>query len=90
LPKNKVEAPKRELTKRQLTHHQRQNRIQRFTLWGGIAIIVAVLALVGTGLFMEKVKPNQQVVFKVGNTSYNLGYFVNALDYYGQANFSYF
>jgi hypothetical protein len=90
LPKKKVEAPKRELTKRQLTHHQRQSRIQRFTLWGGIAILVAVAALIGTGLFLNNVKPNQQVVFKVGNTSYNMGYFIDAVDYYGPINYSYF
>lgn len=90
MPKKKVEAPKRELTKRQLTHHQRQSRIQRFTLWGGIAILIAVAALIGTGLFLNNVKPNRQVVFKVGNNSYNMGYFVDAVDYYGQVNYSYF
>ena len=90
MPKKKSDAPKRELTKRQLTHHQRQNRIQRYTLWGGIAIIVAVIALVGTGTYLDKVKPNQQTVFKVENTSYNMGYFIDAIDYYGQSNFSYF
>jgi parvulin-like peptidyl-prolyl isomerase len=90
LPKKPVQAPKRELTKRQLTHWQRENRIQRFTLWGGIAVIVAVLALVGVGLYMDKVKPNQETVIKVGNTSYNMGYFIDALDYYGRANFSTF
>jgi parvulin-like peptidyl-prolyl isomerase len=90
LPKKKVEAPKRELSKRQLTHWQRESRIQRFTLWGGIAIIIIVLALVGTGLFLNKIKPNQQAVFKVGDTTYNMGYYVDAVDYYGQLNYAYF
>jgi parvulin-like peptidyl-prolyl isomerase len=90
LAKKKVEAPKHEFTKRQLTHRQRESRIQRFTLWGGIAIIIIVLALVGTGLFLNKVKPNQQVVFKVGDTSYNMGYYIDSIDYYGQANYPYF
>jgi parvulin-like peptidyl-prolyl isomerase len=93
LPKKNIESPKHELTKRQLTHRQRETRIQRFTLWGGLVIIIAVLALVGTGVYMNKVKPNQQVVFKVEGKSYDIAYFVDAINYYsqtGQTNFAYF
>ena len=88
MPKKPVESPKRELTKRQLTHWQRENRIQRYTVWGGIAVIVVVFILVGIGIFMYKIKPSQETVIKVGNTGYNMGYFVDSLDYYGRLNYS--
>lgn len=53
------------MTRRQLTHWQRENRMQRFTLIGGIIVVVAILAVVGTGLFMNKYKPLNAVVLKV-------------------------
>ncbi len=72
-----------------MTSWQRQHRIQRFTLLGGIIILVAVVALIATGLYLDKLKPNQQIVFKVGDTSYNMRYYLDAVDYYGPMNYSY-
>lgn len=97
MPKKKTERPQREVTKRQLTHWQRESRLQRFTMIGGIVIIVAILAVVGTGLFMNKFKPLHEVIVKVETTQkagetatptvvttqYDMDYFINSMVYYG-------
>ncbi len=89
MPKKKLETPKREMTKRQLSHWQKQNKIQRFTLWGGIAVIVIVVALIATGIYLNKFKPFQATVLAVGDKTYSLGYYCDALQYYADANFIY-
>ena len=102
MPKKKTERPQREVTKRQLTHWQRESRLQRFTLIGGIIVVVAILAVVGTGLFMNKFKPLHEVVVKVEtsqkvgsaatpvvvNTEYDMDYFISTLMYYGNGYYS--
>jgi parvulin-like peptidyl-prolyl isomerase len=87
LPKKKNTKPQREMTRRQLTHWQRESRIQRFTLFGGILVIVAVLIVVGTGVFFNKLAPARAVVVKAGNTEFSYSYYVDALSYYGKANY---
>jgi hypothetical protein len=83
LPNNN-EKPKREMTRRQLSHHQKESRIQRFAMLGGIIVIVAVLVIVGTGLYMNQFKPLNAEAIKVGNTEYNMDYYINMLAYYGK------
>jgi parvulin-like peptidyl-prolyl isomerase len=82
LPK-KTNQPKREMTRRQLSHHQRESRIQRFVLILGAAVVVIVVAVVGWGIYQSKFRPFQQTVFKVGSTEYSMDYYINMLAYYG-------
>jgi hypothetical protein len=85
LPKKKIEKPQHEMTKRQMTHWQKESRLQRFTLIGGIVIVLAILIVVGTGLYMNKYKPLHEVVIKVGDTEYSMDYYVNMLALYGSS-----
>ena len=85
MPKKKVNQPQREMTKRQLSHWQRENRRQRIILLSGIILIVAILAVVGTGLFMNQYKPYHVTVVKVGDTEYSMDYYINMLAYTGIA-----
>jgi parvulin-like peptidyl-prolyl isomerase len=85
LPKKKIEKPQREMTKRQLSHWQKESRLQRFTMIGGIIIILAILIVVGTGLYMNKYRPFHEVVIKVGDTEYTMDYYINMLAFYGTA-----
>ncbi len=71
------------MTKRQLSHWQRETRIQRFAMLGGLIVIVAVLVVVGTGLYLNQFKPLREVVIKVDNTDYTMDYYINMLSYYG-------
>ncbi len=76
------------MTKRQLTHWQRESRLQRFTVIGGIIIIVAVLAVIGSGIFLNKYAPYREIVIKAGDKEYNLGYYIDALSFYSKATYS--
>jgi len=51
LANQKVEKPKREVTKRQLSHWQQQKKRQRIILGLGIFIVVVVLGVLGAGWF---------------------------------------
>jgi parvulin-like peptidyl-prolyl isomerase len=82
LPKKTVQ-PKREMTRRQLSHWQRESRIQRIALMAGVLVIVAIVAIVSFGIYANKFKPFREVVIKVGNTQYNMDYYINMLAYYG-------
>jgi len=82
------------MTRRQLTHWQRESRLQRFTIIGGILILLVVVVLVGTGVFTSKVAPMRETVLKITNTDaadteYSFAYYEDALSYIGASNFTY-
>lgn len=79
----KSDRPKREMTKRQLSHWQRENRIQRIAMLAGAVVILAVLVMVGTGIYLGRYKPLNAVVIKVGDKEYNLDYYIDMLVLYG-------
>jgi len=82
LAKKKLEKPKRELTRRQLSHWQRQRRRQRIILGFGALIIVSVLGLVGAGFYYQwylpEYKPLHQTVIEVNSTQFNMQYLIDA------------
>jgi hypothetical protein len=83
LPKKSIEKPRREMTKRQLSHWQKENRIQHIAMLGGLIVVVAVLALVGSGLYINQFKPLHEVVIKVGDNEYDMDYYIDILAYFG-------
>jgi parvulin-like peptidyl-prolyl isomerase len=85
LPKKKTEKPQREVTRRQLSRWHRENRLQRFIMIGGLVVILAILVLVGTGLYVNKFKPLREVVVKAGDTEYTMDYYIDLLAYYGRS-----
>jgi parvulin-like peptidyl-prolyl isomerase len=84
LPKKNINQTPREMTKRQLSHWQRENRRQRIILLSGIILIVAILAVVGTGVFMNQYQPYHATILKVGDKEYDMDYYINMLAYYGK------
>jgi parvulin-like peptidyl-prolyl isomerase len=82
LPK-KTNKPQREPTRRQLSHWQKESRLQRIIILAGILVIVAVVVVVGTGIYANQYRPLQATVIKVGDTGYNMDYYINMLAYYG-------
>jgi len=94
LAKKKVEKPRREVTKRQLSQWQRQKRRQRITLGFGIFIIVAVLGIVGVGVYTKwyipEYKPLRQTVITVNDTEFNMDYYIEMLKIYGEGQPSYY
>jgi parvulin-like peptidyl-prolyl isomerase len=84
LAKKKVEKPKRELTKRQLSRWQQQERRRRIILGSGIAIIVAVLGVIGGGVYNQwyipQYKPLHEIVIEVNDTKFNMDYYIKRLE----------
>ena len=87
MAKKKAEKPKQELTKRQLSRWQQQKRRQRFILSSGILVIVAVLAVVGIGVYNQwytaEYKPLHETVIEVNDTKFDMNYYIKMLKYYG-------
>lgn len=86
MAKKNVEKPRREPTKRQLSRWQQQKRRQRFILGFGIAIIVAVLGVIGGGVYTQwyigEYKPLHETVIEVNDTQFDMDYYIKMLGYY--------
>jgi len=86
LAKKKAEKPKRELTKRQLSRWQQQKKRQRIILGSGILIIVAVLGIVGSGVYNQwyipDYKPLRETVIEVNDAKFNMDYYIKMLRIY--------
>jgi len=87
LAKKKAEKPKRELTKRQLSRWQQQKRRQRIILSLGILVVLAVLGVVGGGVYNQwyvpEYKPLHETVIEVNDTKFDMDYYVKMLKFYG-------
>ena len=83
MTKKKVEKPQRIVTKRQLSHWQRQKKRQRIILGLGIFVIAAVIVIVGVGWYIGQYQPSHQTVIRVNNTEFNMKYYIEMLKLYG-------
>ncbi len=83
--KKHLEKPKRALTKRQLSRFKKHQRRQRIIFGAGILIIVAVLVVIGAGVYfgwyVPDVKPLHETVIRVNDTEFNMDYYVKTLKY---------
>jgi len=88
LAKKKLEKPRRETTRRQRSRWKKQKRRQRIILGIAILIVVAVLSVVGVGVYqgwyVSDYKPLHETVLEVNGTKFNMEYFTNMLRYYTQ------
>jgi len=93
LAKKKVEKPKREVTKRQLSRWQRQKKRQRIIFGSGILIILAVLGVIGSGVYnrwyIPEYKPLHETVIEVNDTKFDMNYYIKMLKIYGEGQPSY-
>lgn len=84
MTKKKVSKPQRELTKRQLSRWQQQEKRQRIVFGAGIFIIVLVLGIIGAGWYVDQYRPLHQTVIKVNGVKFDMNYYVKMLSYYGK------
>jgi parvulin-like peptidyl-prolyl isomerase len=86
LSKKKVEKPRREFTRHQLTRWQQQKRRQRIIFGSAMAVIVAVLAIVGVGIYqgwyVPQYQPLHETVIEVNGTEFDMAYYIDTLEYY--------
>jgi len=86
----KIEKPKREVTKRQLSRWQREKRRLRIIRTLGIFIIIVVLGVVGGGWYISQYRPLHQIVIRVNDTNFNMNYYIRMLKNYGQGQPDYY
>jgi parvulin-like peptidyl-prolyl isomerase len=86
LAKKKAEKPKLELTKRQLSRWQQQEKRRRFIFTIGMSIVIVVLGVIGVGLYTQwyvpERKPLGEVVIEVNDTKFDMAYYVKTLKIY--------
>jgi len=88
LAKKKVEKPRRETTRRQRSHWKQQKRRQRIIFGIAILIVVAVLSVIGVGVYndwyVSDYKPLQEIVLEVNGTKFDMDYYTKMLKFYTQ------
>ena len=80
--KQKKTTPKRAPTKHQLSKWQRQTKIRRIVIIAAVVFLAGILSWVGYGYYKDNVAPSREVVIKVNDASFSMGYFVKMLDAY--------
>lgn len=91
--KKKQEPIKHKPTKGQLSKWAKQEKRQRITSIIGASVVTVVLLVLGVGFFTQWYIPvyqtSQQEAVKVGEKIYDLGYLVDAVEYYSGGNSQY-
>jgi parvulin-like peptidyl-prolyl isomerase len=80
--KQKKATPKRAPTKHQLSKWQRQTKIRRVVIIAAIVFLAGILSWVGYAYYKDNIAPSREVVIKVNDASFSMGYFVKMLDSY--------
>ena len=70
------------LTKRQLSRHKRQQRIQHIIYITGAAFLVLLIAFLGYGTWNEQIKPYHQPAVEINGVTYDMDYYVKLLSLY--------
>lgn len=78
--KRKTEKAPREMTRRQISAHRRQQRRQRFIFIGGIVIVVAIIGVVVAGWMTSEYIPLHRTVITVNDMKFTTGDFVEYLE----------
>ncbi|MDD5590665.1 MAG: hypothetical protein PHY18_01915, partial [Dehalococcoidales bacterium] len=77
--KKKEEKHERRFTRHQLARWQQQKKRQRIFLILGLAVIGVVGGVIGSGWYRDEYRPMQEVVIKVNDTEFDMGYYVDTL-----------
>ena len=69
-------------TKRQLSRHRRQQRIQHIIYISGAVFLALLVAFVGYGFWDAQIKPFHQPAAKINGITYDMDYYVKFLNLY--------
>jgi parvulin-like peptidyl-prolyl isomerase len=83
LSNKSTDKPKREYTRRQISHWKKEAKIRRIVTITAAVVIAAVIIAVGIGIYLEKVQPYNETVIKAGDKQYSMDYYIDTLAYYG-------
>lgn len=67
------------VTKGRLSRWQRERRLRRIAIIAGCAVIVIVLAVAGYGYYDSAIAPYHQTILKVGDTTFDMNYYIEML-----------
>lgn len=85
MAKKKVAKPRREVTRRQRSRLQQQKRRQRIVFGSAVLIVVAVLSIIGVGVYkgwyVSDYKPLHETVIEVNDTKFDMDYYIKVLEY---------
>jgi len=84
--KHKKAEIKRAPTKRELSRWQRQQRLQRIITLIGVSFIAIILGFIGYGYYADIVRPLTQPVLKVNDRTFDMKYYVKAMELYSLGN----
>ncbi len=84
LAKKKEEKHERGFTRHQLARWQQQKKRQRLFLILGLAVIAVVGGVIGAGWYRDEYRPMREVVIKVNETEFDMGYYVDTLKISGK------
>lgn len=84
MAKKKEEKHERGFTRHQLARWQQQKKRQRIFLILGLAVIAVVGGVIGSGWYRNEYRPMQEVVIKVNETEFDMGYYVDTLKISGK------
>jgi parvulin-like peptidyl-prolyl isomerase len=71
-------------TKRQLSRHKRQQRIQRIMYICGAVFLAAIFTFLGYAVWHEQFRPLHEPVAKINDTTYDMDYFIKLLKLYSK------
>ena len=80
MAKKKIEKPKREPTRYQLSRWQKQQKRRRLILIAGISVIAAVAGVIGGGWYTKEYQPLQETVIRVNDTEFSMRYYIDMLE----------
>ncbi len=88
--KQKKAVPKPAPTKRQLSKWQRQMKIRRIVIIAAAVFVAGIVSWVGHSIYSDRVAPLREVVIKVNDASFTMGYYVDMLEAYTQDDYDQF
>ena len=84
MAKKKRRQHKWEPTKHQLSRQQQQKKRQRLFLIIGISVMSVVAGIIGGGWYRDEYLPRQELVIRVNDTEFNMGYYLDMLKIQGE------
>jgi parvulin-like peptidyl-prolyl isomerase len=82
--KKTADKPQRQLTRRQLSQHQKQRRRQRFIFIGGITVVAAIVILIFVGWLTSSYLPLRKTVITVDKYKYDMQYYIDTIEFYSK------
>ena len=80
--KHKRAKPKHIPTRHQVSRWQRQARIRRIIIIASAVFLAVIVGWVGYGYYKDRIQPLHETAIEVNGASFDLGYYVKALDAY--------